>query len=321
MVDHRIGGRVVRMHFASPNLASAIGRAFAHLRIPANHDEPDLKISLWDSRTSGVAMARPPWSLDDYTARGDIRGHSSPRFRTSFQTHSGIFTMADLEARRAIYWIRDANTIPGYATAMPLLPILHWWTATADVQLVHAGVVGTREGAALLAGQGGAGKSNTALSCAEAGLQYLGDDFVLIELGPQTRAHSVFCTARLHAADLEQLPSWTPRVSNPESIGTDKALFFLQECLPQQLAADLPLRVILLLRPSRQPQTTWEPARSALVHRALTAVTLHALPGAGQPALDVIARTVKALPAYVLHLGTDRTGVAPAVRTLLAQTR
>ena len=309
------------MRFGCPRLVSAIGRTFAHLRVPANDGEPDLTISLWDSRASGVVMPRPPWSLDDYTARGDIRGHSSPRFRTSFHTHSGIFNMADLEARRAVYWIKDAATVPGYATAMPLLPILHWWTARTDMQLVHAGVVGTREGAALLAGQGGAGKSNTALSCAASGLQYVSDDFALIELDPRPRAHSVFCTARLHAADLEQLPSLKPLVSNPESVGTDKALFFLQECFPEQLASDLPLQVILLPRPSGQQRTIWEPARSAVAHRALTAVTLHSLPGAGQRTLDVIARTVKGLPAYVLHLGTDRTSVAPAVRTILEQTK
>lgn len=319
VVDHQLAGRHVRLEFAHQGLATAVGRALRHRAQPTLVGEPELTISLWDSRASGVPMPKPPWSLRDYTNRGEILGHTTPRFRTSFHTHSGIFNMADMRRGRAVYWIRDAAAIPTYATSMPLLPILHWWMASHGLQLVHAGVVGTEHGGALLAGQGGAGKSNTALACIAAGLRYVSDDYCLLQPEPAPLAHSVFSTGRLHPPDLERLPFLKPFVSNPQQLDSDKALFFLHEGFADRLAADLPLRIILLPRVAQQQQTTWEPAPRAAAHRALTNVTLHYLPGAGQAAIETIARIVKRLPCCYLNLGTDRASVPAAIRSILAE--
>lgn len=321
VIDHRIAQRPVRLQFAGRSLASTLSRAFAHLGVGSGETQPELTVSLWDSHNSGVAMPRPPWTLSDYTARGDILGHNTERFRTSYHVHSGIFNMIDLATGRAIYWVKDATAIPGYATGIPLLPILHWWMAGRGMQLVHAAAIGLPDGAALLAGQGGAGKSSTALACLASGLQYVSDDYCLIELDPAPRAHSVSGAGRLHAPDLERQGFFRPFVSNPQALGTDKALFFLHECLPQRVVPDLPLRIILLPRVMAQRETTWEPAEPASAHRALTAVTLHYLPGAGRAALDTIARAVKTLPCWFLNLGTKRTSVPTAVRSVLETVR
>ena len=115
---------------------------------------------------------------------------------------------------------------------MPLLPIVHWWMASQGKQLVHAGLVGTPQAAALLAGQGGAGKSNTALSCLNSELCYASDDYCLIEAGPSPRGHSLFCTGRLHPPDLDQLAFLKPAVSNPHDLPADKALFFCTSGFP-----------------------------------------------------------------------------------------
>ncbi len=318
-VDHRMAGQAVRIQFASETLLTKVGRAFAHLRRPLAPATPDLTVSVWDSRLSGVPMPRPPWSLADYTARGEIRRHHTRRFRVSYQTHSGIFNMIDLEAGRAMYWIGDGASVPAYAQAAPLLPILHWWMAQRGIQFVHAGVVGTSAGAVLLAGQGGSGKSNTTLSALESGFQYLSDDFSLVQLDPSPRAHSAFCTGRVHAADLEGLSFLKPFVSNAAGLDQDKALFYLSECFPEQLTSDLPLRAILLPRVKDQEGTTWESAPPASAHRALTAVTLHQLPGAGEATLQAIAGVVRALPRYFLNLGTDRRSTPLAIRAILEE--
>jgi hypothetical protein len=320
VVDYRIAGQPVRLRFAHHRLRALVGRAFEHLAVSTAGPDPAFTMSLWDSRASGVAMPRPPWSLRDYTQRGEIRGYGTRRFRTSFHLHSGIFNMADLAAGRAVYWVRDAAAVPSYASSMPLLPILHWWTAQFGMQLVHGGVVGTVRAAALLAGQGGAGKSTTALACLGAGLDYVGDDYCLIQPDPAPRAHSVFCSARLHPPGLERLPFLRPLVSNPSDLASDKALVFLRDAFPARLAAELPVRVVLLPRVASQRATTSEPAPRAAAHRALTTVTLHNLPGAGAAAIETIARTVRQLPCYYLNLGSDRETLPAAIRAILEGT-
>ena len=47
-------------------------------------------------------------------------------------------------------------------------------------QVVHAASVGTKDGAVLIVGKGGSGKSTSALACLNAGMYYLGDDYTLI---------------------------------------------------------------------------------------------------------------------------------------------
>jgi hypothetical protein len=255
--------------------------------------------------------------VQDYTHRGDIRSVGSARFRAAFHPHSGILNLADLDRGRAVYWIRDAAAIPSYARSMPLLPILHWWTNRFGMQLVHAGVVGTPRAGAVLAGEGGAGKSTTALACLAAGLDFASDDYCVLQSDPTPRAHSLFCSARLHPPDLEYLPFARPLVHNPSDLGSDKALLFLDEAFRPRLAAALPARVVLLPRRSPRRDTTYVPAPPAAAHRALTNVTLHNLPGAGAAAIAAIARVVRRLPCYYLDLGSDRATTPAAIRAVL----
>ncbi len=319
VLDVRLAGSAVRLRFLCRPLRQALGSAFEHLAAASPHPQPAMDVSLGDSAIGGMSMPAPPWSLDDYTARGDIRGISSQRFRVSFHTHSGIFIMMDLATGRAICWIRDARTVPPYATSMPLLPLLHWWTQELGLQLVHAGAVGVGGAGALLAGSGGAGKSNTALTCLCAGMDYASDDYCAVDPGPTPVAHSVFSTGRLHAADVARIPGAGALARGAVEHPRDKTIFFLNRCVPQRIVTHMPLRVVLLPRIGRGALTTWEPATGAEACRALAAVTLQQLPGAGAHAIDAISRLVRALPCRHLNLGSDRTSVTAAIRAILEE--
>ena len=59
-------------------------------------------------------------------------------------------------------------------------------------------MVGTDHGGVIITGGGGAGKSTAALLCLEAGLRYLGDDYVVVALDPVATAYSLYCTAKIN---------------------------------------------------------------------------------------------------------------------------
>lgn len=318
-LDIRLAGSALRLTFLCSPMRRSVGRAFEHLAVATPHLKPALEVLIGDTNVGGMSMPAPPWSLADYTARGDIRGTRSGRFRVSFHTHSGILSMMDLVAGRAICWIRDARTVPPYATSMPMLPLLHWWTQRLGLQLVHAGAVASAGRGALLAGSGGAGKSNTALTCLCAGMEYASDDYCAIDPGPVPAAHSIFCTGRLHAGDAARIPGGSALAPGAVEHPGDKTIFFLNDCMRQRLVAHMPLRVILVPRVGGIAQTTWEPAHGADVCRALAAVTLQQLPGADATALAAISRIVRALPCRFLNLGSDRTTVPAAIRAILEE--
>lgn len=316
--DYRIAGQRVRLRFAGQGLVAAIAPALAHLAQAGTAAEPDLTVALWDSAGTGIAMPHPLWSASAYTARGDILGFDDPRYRVTFDVYSGVLTMVDMARGRAVCWVEDARRAPTDMQAKPLLHAFQWWLASRNCQPLHAGLVGVPAGAALLAGQSGAGKSTTVLACLAAGLLYLSDDFCMVELGDSPQAHSLYSSGRLHPGDLETLPFLKPWVSNPDRLDSEKALFFLHEGFAAHLRATLPLRVVLLPRVCDQPDTTWEPAPPAAAREALTAGTLPLLPSAGAPAaLYSIHRLVARLPCCYLNLGSDRQQIPNAIRAIL----
>ncbi|NJN82953.1 MAG: hypothetical protein HC802_12190 [Caldilineaceae bacterium] len=316
-LDFQVAGQLLRLHFAGNGMAPIVAPSFDHLAIPRAGSDPAFSVLIWDSATTGISMPSPPWSVDAYSARGDILGYNSDRYRSAYAVHCGAFYIADMARNRAIYWVRDAALVPGYERGKPMRPILNWWLNRLDCQLVHGGAVGTENGAALLAGKGGAGKSNSALACLRAGMFYLSDDFCAVQADPPPKVYSLFGSAKLHVNDLERLPFLRSEVSNPHELPEYKAVFFLNKSFPNQVVAEMPLRVILLPRLSGRSQTTWEDASRGAAHRALAEVTLNYLPGAGRTTFQIIAQLVKRLPAYHLNLGSEIDGVASAVEQII----
>ena len=75
--------------------------------------------------------------------------------------------------------------------------------------------------------QGGLGKSTAALCCLCNGLDYIGDDYVLVQLGPIPTVHSLYCTAKLNhdqMARFAKLADLARRTWARERKGSDVSL-------------------------------------------------------------------------------------------------
>ena len=70
-----------------------------------------------------------------------------------------------------------------------------------------AAAVGQAAGGVLLVGAGGSGKSTCALSCLTSDLLYAGDDYVAVELRPEPRVLSLFCSGKLEPDHAALLPA------------------------------------------------------------------------------------------------------------------
>jgi len=180
----RVADLRVRLRFAGAALVDQVVPALAHLH-EEGEGERDLEVRLWDSASTGVEMAPPPCNRRNFTNRGDIWGFDSRRYLSAF--HYGDFSvnLMDAENHDAVYWVRDAARLPFWVNASPLRSILHWRLAKAGMQLVHAAVIGTDDGAVVIPGRGGSGKSTTALLSVRHGLRYLSDDYAAVRLDPE----------------------------------------------------------------------------------------------------------------------------------------
>ena len=311
-----IGGYIIRLRFAGPGLVPYITPALAHLAAePAS--APALTIWLWDSVSTHTEMP-PPWWSDDNISRRDTRAYYTQRVRTAFQLGSNILSMLDHTLDRAIFWIRDARKTPYYETGAPLQTILYWWMRGHGRQFTHAAAIGTPTGGVLLAGKSGSGKSTTALACLHSSLGYTGDDYCLLATDDDPYVFSLYSTGKLDPDNVHRFPDLAPLIKNRDRLDSEKALFFLHEHYPEEIATGFPVRAVLLPKVTGRPETGLTVTSPAAGLKALAPSTLFQLAGAGREDFQAMAELVKRVPCYVLHVGTELSGIPGAIRSLLS---
>jgi len=307
-----IAGTRVCLKFAGGQLVPLIVRAFEHVRIDPV-PEPDFSICLWDSESTGVEMVRPPCRWDSFTNRGDIWGFNSRRIKTAFHWIENSVHIMDMQTNTAVFWVQSIGRMPFWVHASPLRTPIHWWMEKNGFQLIHAAAVGTADGAVLITGKGGVGKSTTALASLRAGLYYLADDYLIVGLDPEPRVYTLYSTAKLNSNQIENLPEFQPLITNQHALDEEKAIIFLYPDFSRQIQKSMPLKSILLPRIQERPDTVFTPADSLSAQRAAAFTTMSQLPYAGRQTHEFLDRLSQTLPKFYLDLGHDLPQISEAI--------
>jgi hypothetical protein len=225
----------------------------------------------------------------------------------------------DARVNRALFWVPAVKQLPYWEQGSPLLAILHWWVEQHERLLIHAAAVGNRDGAALIVGKSGSGKSTTSLACLSAGLLYLGDDYTIISLHPSPRVHSLYNTAKVDGNHVKSFPHLLPEIYNHEALAREKALLFLSRSYQRQIIRELKVRAILMPRVTGQVHTRLNRTSAAAALTALAPSTIFQLPRAGESNFKFVARFVSKLPCYVLECGTDLSRIPEVVVSSLSR--
>jgi hypothetical protein len=311
--DILLAGTRIRLVFAGDALVPLLLPALSHL-LAKTDGPPDLTLHVWDSASTSIDICPPPVAQHCFSDRGDIWTFHSQRVLSAFHWSEFSLNLLDLPARTGIFWVRTSERLPYWTQASPFRTLLHWWMQAKGHQLVHAAAVGTSKGGVLITGRGGVGKSTTALSCLAAGLDYAGDDYVLltIEAG-RLIAHSLYRTAKINPDDTERFARFAPRLLGEDATAGDaKAVMFLDEGLQPRL----PIVAAVTPRFGTAAETTTEPVSPALLVGAATYTTLAQLPHAGQNTFDFLASALALVPGHRLVLGHDVSQVPAAIETL-----
>ena len=311
-----LAGFVLSLKFAGDALARCFIPALAHLEVPWTSC-PDAVFHIWDSESTGTDMVPPPCPRGCFTSRGDIWTMGSPRFKSAYLWSEYALNLFDTITATGVYWTQAAEPLPYWAKASPLRCLFHWWAETRGCQLVHAAAVGREGRAVLITGKGGLGKSTTALSCLGKGLDYIGDDYVVVQLDPVPRVHSLYCTAKLNWDQMARFPRLADLAIGHGS-GSDKAVMYLYPEMQGQIARSLPLHTIVTPRISNQPQAELGSISAIDMQRAIAATTMSQLPRAGEHTYQFINRLVARLPAFQLIVGTNLDAIAEITVRLLA---
>ncbi len=315
---YKVGGTLVRLLFAGDTLVPLFTPALEHLRT-AGSDSPDVTLCIWDSDSTNTAMVPPPCPWDCFTDRGDIWGFNSSRIKAAFHWIECSLNLMDLGTNTGIYWVQSADTLPYWVHASPLRTLFHWWMEKNDCQLLHAAAVGTEQGAVLITGKGGIGKSTTALSCLRSGLYYLADDYVISRIEPEPFVYSLYSTAKLNADHALNFPELLRFVKNPEKLDQEKAVLFLYPHLKSRIVQEMPLKAIVTPQITNlEESSVGNPLPRWTVQRAISFTTLSQLPCVGRHTYDFISGLSALLPSHVLELGKDIERIPAGLSDFLA---
>ena len=313
-----LGGCVLNLKFAGDMLARCFVPALAHLEVPPTSC-PDAVIHIWDSESTGTDMLPPPCPQDCFTNRGDIWSMGSPRFKSAYLWSEYALNLFDTVTATGMYWTQRAAPLPYWAKASPLRCLFHWWAETKGFQLVHAAAIGREGRAVFITGRGGLGKSTTALSCLRKGLNYIGDDYILVRLDPAPRVHSLYCTAKLNWDQMARFPQLADLAIRPGS-ASEKAVMYLYPDMKGQIVNSLPLQAVVTPLIGNCLQTELRTISAIDLQRATSFTTMSQLPHASQHTYQFVNRLIAGLSRFQLVLGTNLDNIADAIVQLLRRT-
>ena len=203
-----------------------------------------------------------------------------------------------------------------WEAARPFHQILDWWGAERDRWLVHAGALAWGDGAVLVVGGSGAGKSTTCAAAAAAGLEHLGDDLCLVEPGTPPMVHRAYTTTKLLPDAVTRLGLDSADGSGPLVDG--KTVFRLPTATG---SGSVRLVGVLVLEIGDASATTTAPTARGTALRALAPGSTLNFPVTAKAKFPVLASLLRVLPAETLVLGSDPAGVAPAVMEVVERWR
>jgi len=317
----KVAGIRIRLRFSGPALHDRLIGPLSHLLDSADDGPVDAVFNIWDSASTRVGVPPPPRLRRQFTDRGDIWGMESERILSAFHWMECSVALMDTQTLEAIYWVDDAKALPYWSKASPLRTLLHWVMQRFGRQLLHAAVVGTDHGGVVITGKGGVGKSTTAMLCLEAGLRYLGDDYVVVALDSVPCAYSLYCTAKLNDDQAAKFPGLLPLTEPRTEPGAyaepEKTVFHLYPARADSIQASIPLRAILLPVIGDQEDTFFVAADFHTAQRTAAFTTLAQLPRAGRRSQEFIARLCRTLPRFELRLGRNLAAIPDAIRGFL----
>ncbi len=314
-----IAAERVQVRLAGPALAGYALPALAHHPAPADSEPADLTISVFDTRSTGVAMPPPVWPRTAYTPTSEICGVEGRRFIVAFNVGTGVLDVLDTCSGSALHWIHDAALHPAYDVSSPFRLLLHWWLRRRGIQFLHAGAVGREDKGLLLVGRGGSGKSTAALACLLAGFDFLGDDYVGARPSPRPEAFNLYGSAKLEVGHLDArfgrlAGAVLGRTGVPDN---DKAILLLPERFGPSVRARAELVAVVIPRITRAPGSALRPASTPAALRALVPSTCRQLTAMRQQDFDAMAELVRTLPAYALEMGEEIAPVPELLAGLL----
>jgi hypothetical protein len=310
-----VGGCLVRLRATTPALRQQLLRPLA---CPLNEVRlaPDVTIDLIDLGAS--PLPELPWLPQHTSLEQETSEYQQGPFL--FTRHGDVMlTALNQEEGHTLGLVHAPTRWPLRHYKQAIFITLYQHLRRRGLHLIHASAIGQDGRAALIAGQGGAGKTTTMLTCVAAGFQFLGDDTTLLQRTPSDAVDVIALLSTLDVTD--KTAAWFPELApylSPMRSHTGKRQIILSEAYPSSVASRGRVSVILAPEITDQAHTTIAPANKASLLSDLLFYSVDLQDVAlARHHLEFLAQAVEQIPVYRLLLGSDRQQIPQVLAEIL----
>lgn len=151
----------------------------------------------------------------------------------------------DLSNKMFYYCRHELNSDPYWEQLL-----FYRWARAADMMLIHGAVVGVNGKGALITAQGGGGKSTLSVSCMLAGMDFVADDYFLVNRHGALQAFPLYKIVKLHVDMAARIKPNLPVVWRDDS-RNGKQTLDVSGC---RICSMLPIHAIVLPRITENEQ-------------------------------------------------------------------
>lgn len=311
----RTAGLLIDARFTDRELAALYCDRLDGVPVPDSDEVPDLRIDVLSASTLG--WPTPAAWRDTGCPMADFdRLFEATELRAIYPYHPGFWQFYAPADGYGVQLQSSPDERPPWDGGAPLRLHLHWTLAARQRRLVHSATLGVGGNGILLVGRGGAGKSSTTIAGLAAGLQTVGDDYVVVDLDPP-RAQPVFRIGKLDPPAVARLGAAGSRLAGRALNWQGKIEFELDRLFPSAVVRELRLRAIVLPQVAGTPASTLTRLPAAAAMREMTFANLYQLPCELNSGFRFLGGLTRYLPAYRLSLSSDPQEIGATLRRFI----
>jgi hypothetical protein len=317
--DFKLANKKITISSAGERLLHLTTQALAHLEIDKiESNENPFVIYTWDEKETSVPLPEYPWITPEGLVEDSfIQFHLDYYFVSQFDNQT-ILYLYNFKKNVAFCIVKDADKLTNSFLSSPFFKLIALWASKQSFNILHAGCVSLNNKGVLIVGRSGKGKSSTSVQCAIDGLDYLSDDYILIDdTGEKTIAYSILNSGKLKLNHIERFNKIKPSIRIGNLDQNNKPLFFLSTIFKDQVKRSTEIKAIIVPEITSNLSANYYRISSVEALKALAPSTLVQLRINGLNELKSLADLTRKFPNYCLEIGSDFEDISTKVKKII----
>lgn len=307
----QVAGHVLQLCFLNTDMDENYAASLRYVLLNTTQ-EPDDIFYIWSD------------CIDNYVPE-DIC-HSSRRwlYQGDEATITGSSEYGYISARRhdtniTYLCMSNDNAYGSLLTSHPFVNEMNWWARAHRLFLVHSAAVGMDGKGVLISAVGGSGKTTLALACMLLGLDYVADDYLLLDQAKSHMAYPIYSTAYMLPDSLELLPQLKKSALCSNNEKQNKTLIDLSPYF-SQFVPSMDIKAIVLPSVSDNPAPSIEniPSTQPMIQMVYS-TAIQNREEKNPSFIRELFACVKGLPTYKISLSRDVFENARLIKQLLSE--